>query len=162
MRNGLSNGESTTANMVEERERIREMLADLETTLDGLREKQGISKQAYETDRDRQDIVERRLERATQTCIDIARRLCMLEERELDDATNAETLAELIEMGILPAEYRQEFVDIAGLRNVLAHRYRHIDATEIYETYHDLERLERFSESVYLYLQQTGDGETDS
>lgn len=162
MRNGLSNDESRTANMVEERERIREMLADLETTLDGLREKQGISKQAYETDRDRQDIVERRLERATQTCLDIARRLCLLEERELGDATNAETLDELVEMGVLPAERHQEFVDIAGLRNVLAHRYRHIDATEIYETYHDLERLERFSESVYLYLRNNADDTPDS
>jgi uncharacterized protein YutE (UPF0331/DUF86 family) len=160
MRNALSSGDSNGVIMVEERERLREMLADLETTLARLRDKQGVSKQAYEADRDRQDIVERRLERATQTCLDIARRICVLEERELGDTTNAATLAELVDMGVLPASHRQEFVDIAGLRNVLAHRYRHIDSEEIYETYHDLERLELFSESIYLYLQEAADEDT--
>lgn len=58
----------------------------------------------------------------------------------------------LVEMGVLPDAHRQAFIDIGGLRNVLAHRYRHIDAAEIYEAYHDLERLERFSEAVYRYL----------
>lgn len=148
--------------MVEERERLREMLADLETTLEGLRDKQGISKREYEADRDRQDIVERRLEKATQTCLDIARRLCLLEGRKIGDATNAETVAELVEMGVLPASHRQEFIDIAGLRNVLAHRYRHIDSAEIYETYHDLERLELFSEAVFLYLRDRENDATDS
>jgi uncharacterized protein YutE (UPF0331/DUF86 family) len=56
-------------------------------------------------------------------------------------------------VAFFPESHRQDFVDIAGLRNVLAHRYRHIDAGEIYESYHDLERLERFSEAIYLYLQ---------
>lgn len=37
---------------------------------------------------------------------------------------------------------------------MLAHRYRHIDAEELYETYHDLERLERFSEAVYRHLHE--------
>lgn len=51
--------------MVEERARLREMLADLESFLDGLREKQGVTEQEYRTDVDLQDIVERRLEKAT-------------------------------------------------------------------------------------------------
>jgi hypothetical protein len=48
------------------------MLADLEAYLDGLREKQDVTKQRYETDTDLQDIVERRLEKATQTCVSIS------------------------------------------------------------------------------------------
>ncbi len=138
--------------MVDERTRLREMLADLEDTLDGLREKQGIPKQQYESDKDAQDIVERRLQKATQTCIDIGRRVCRHEGEELTDATNADVFAALVELGVLPESRRQEFIDIAGLRNVLVHRYRHIEPEEIYESYHDLERLERFSESIYLYL----------
>lgn len=143
---------------MDERGRLREMLADLETTLDGLREKQGVTPEAYETDADLRDIVERRLERATQTCIDIGRRICRLEDRNLDDGTNADVFLALVEMGVLPEQNREEFVEIAGLRNVLAHRYRRIDAGEIYESYHDLERLERFSEAVYLYLQDDPGG----
>lgn len=60
--------------------------------------------------------------------------------------------AALVDLSVLPEAHRQEFVDIGGLRNVLAHRYRHIDDVEIYEVYHDLDRLERFSESVYQYI----------
>ncbi|WP_101297100.1 HepT-like ribonuclease domain-containing protein [Halegenticoccus soli] len=59
--------------MVDEQARLREMLADLEEYLDGLREKQGVPKDRFENDADLQDIVERRLEKATQTCIDIGR-----------------------------------------------------------------------------------------
>lgn len=143
--------------MDDERARVREMLADLETTLAGLREKQGVSKEEYEDDRDLQDIVERRLEKATQTCIDIAQRICRIEKRDVDGETNADVLVALVELGALPESNREDFVDIAGLRNVLAHRYRHIDSEEIYESYHDLERLELFSEAIYLYLQ----GESD-
>lgn len=138
--------------MVDDRTRVRELLADLEEYLDGLREKQGVTKERYEADADLQDIVERRLEKATQTCIDIGRLIGRLEERELDAATNAEVFVALVDMGILPASHRQEFIDIGGLRNVLAHRYRQIDTTEIYEIYHDLERLERFSEAIYRYI----------
>jgi uncharacterized protein YutE (UPF0331/DUF86 family) len=58
----------------------------------------------------------------------------------------------LVELGVLPESSRQAFIDIGGLRNVLAHRYRHIDSEEIYEVYHDLDRLERFSEAIYQYL----------
>lgn len=75
-----------------------------------------------------------------------------LEGRDLHDATNAEVFDALVEMEVLPASHRQEFIDIGGLRNVLAHRYRHINTEEIYNVFHDLDRLERFSESVYRYL----------
>lgn len=139
--------------MVDEQTRLRELLAELETTLAGLREKQGVTKREYETDRDRQDIVERRLEKATQTCIDIGRRICRIEGYDIGDEPNAAVFVTLVEAGILPESRQQEFVDIAGLRNILVHRYRHIDTTEIYESYHDLDRLERFSEAVYLYIQ---------
>jgi uncharacterized protein YutE (UPF0331/DUF86 family) len=138
--------------MVDERARLREMLAELEGYLDGLREKQGVTEQEYLTDGDLQDIVERRLEKATQTCIDAGRRIGRIEGRDLSEATNADVFAALVDLGVLPEAHRQEFVDIGGLRNVLAHRYRHIDDTEIYEIYHDLDRLERFSEAVYRYL----------
>jgi uncharacterized protein YutE (UPF0331/DUF86 family) len=140
--------------MVDPETRFREMLADLEALLDGLREKQGVSRQEYETDRDLQDIVERRLEKATQTCIDIGQVVCRLEGHEVGDSTNADVLARLVDIGVLPQSNRDEFVEIAGLRNVLAHRYRHIDSGEIYESYHDLARLEAFSEAIYLYVHE--------
>lgn len=99
-----------------------------------------------------QDIVERRLVKATQTCIDIGRLVGRSEGRDLHESTNADVFADLVELGVLPHDRREEFIDIGGLRNVLAHRYRDIDAGEIYDVYHDLERLERFSEAIYRYV----------
>lgn len=143
--------------MVDERARLREMLAELEEYLDGLRDKQGVPKERFETDDDLQDIVERRLEKATQTCIDIGRLIGRLEGRNLNDVTNAEVFVALVDLDVLPPSHRQEFINIGGLRNVLAHRYRHIDTGEIYEVYHDLDRLERFSEAIYRYLHEDAD-----
>lgn len=143
--------------MVDERARLREMLAELEEYLDGLRDKQGVPKERFETDADLQDIVERRLEKATQTCIDIGRLIGRLEGRNLNEVTNAEVFVALVDLDVLPPSHRQEFIDIGGLRNVLAHRYRHIDTGEIYEVYHDLDRLERFSEAIYRYLHEDAD-----
>ncbi|MDS0296994.1 type VII toxin-antitoxin system HepT family RNase toxin [Halogeometricum luteum] len=143
--------------MVDERARLREMLAELEEYLDGLRDKQGVPKERFETDDDLQDIVERRLEKATQTCIDIARLIGRLEGRNLNEVTNAGVFVALVDLDVLPPSHRQEFIDIGGLRNVLAHRYRHIDTGEIYEVYHDLNRLERFSEAIYRYLHEDAD-----
>ena len=143
--------------MVDERARLREMLAELEEYLDGLRDKQGVPKERFETDADLQDIVERRLEKATQTCIDIGRLIGRLKGRNLNEVTNAEVFVALVDLDVLPPSHRQEFIDIGGLRNVLAHRYRHIDTGEIYEVYHDLDRLERFSEAIYRYLHEDAD-----
>lgn len=143
--------------MVDERARLREMLAELEEYLDGLRDKQGVPKERFETDADLQDIVERRLEKATQTCIDIGRLIGRLEGRDLDEVTNVEVFVALVDLDALPPSHRQKFIDIGGLRNVLAHRYRHIDTGEIYEVYHDLDRLERFSEAIYRYLHEDTD-----
>lgn len=55
-------------------------------------------------------------------------------------------------MDVIPASHRQEFIDIGGLRNVPAHRHRHINTEEIYNVFHDLDRIERFSESIYQYI----------
>jgi uncharacterized protein YutE (UPF0331/DUF86 family) len=117
--------------MVDEQVRVHEMLADLEEYLDGLREKQGVPREDFKADTDLQDIVERRLEKATQTCIDIGQLIGRLEGRDLDEETNAEVFVGLVELDVLPTSHRQEFIDIAGLRNVLAHRYRHINTEEI-------------------------------
>lgn len=144
--------------MVENRARIRELLAELENSLDGLREKQGVPRERYVADVDIQDIVERRLEKATQTCLDIGRLVGRLEGRDLHESTNAGVFVELVDLGVLPRDYREEFIDIGGLRNVLAHQYRDINADEIYDVYHDLERLERFSESIYRYVHDEQSG----
>lgn len=82
--------------MVEDAGRIRELLAALEATLDGLREKQGIPRERYVAERDMQDIVERRLVKATQTCIDIGRLVGRSEGRDLHESTNADVFAELV------------------------------------------------------------------
>lgn len=140
--------------MVNEWTRLRELLADLEADLDHLRVKQGVSMQTYESDDDLQAIVEHRLEAVTQTSIDIGRRICRIEGRDTTDLTHAEVFGTLVELGVCPESHRQAFIDIGGLRNVLTHRYRDIDSEQIYEIYHDLDRLERFSEAVYQYLQE--------
>lgn len=82
------------------------MLADIEDYIDGLREKQGVSYDRYESDADLQDIVERRLEKATQTCIDVGRLIGRIEGQDLNESTNTDVFVRLVEMGVLPTEQR--------------------------------------------------------
>jgi uncharacterized protein YutE (UPF0331/DUF86 family) len=69
-----------------EPDRVKSKLGDLETYLRGLAEKQGCSRKEYLRDRDLQDIIERRFEKATQASLDIASHIVAAEGlREPED-----------------------------------------------------------------------------
>lgn len=55
-----------------EPDRVRSKLGKLEEYLRGLDEKRGVSREEYLEDRDLQDIVERRFEKAIQASLDVA------------------------------------------------------------------------------------------
>ena len=100
-----------------------------------------------------QDVVERNLEVAAQSCIDIANRIISLED--LQKPSDYYRAIEILgEAGILPAEFAQDLAPIAGFRNVLVHQYLEVDQEELFGKLHNLEQLYQFSEYIKKYLEE--------
>jgi uncharacterized protein YutE (UPF0331/DUF86 family) len=128
-------------------DRVTSKLGSLEANLEGLREKQTASKEAYLTDRDLRDVVERRFEKAIQASLDIASHIVASEGyREPNDYGDLFRILE--ENGVLSPELADRMVEMAGFRNVLAHEYAGIDDERVYEQLQDVTQFDAYAEEV--------------
>lgn len=137
-----------------EPDRIRSKLGSLETYLRGLDEKQGCTETTYLQDRDLQDIVERRFEKAIQSCLNIASHIIAAEGyREPSDYGDLFVI--LREEGILSSTTAEQMVEMAGFRNVLAHEYADIVDKYVYAHLQDFEHLRQFAMEIGQFLENT-------
>lgn len=74
----------------------------------------------FEKDAYLRDIVERNLEIAAQSSIDICHRIIAIEEAR-KPADYYESFLILGELGVLPVEFAHNLAPLAGFRNVLVH-----------------------------------------
>ncbi len=136
-----------------EHERVDAKLGKLEAYLSGLEEKQHITEEAYRQDRDTQDIVERRFEKAIQSCIDIANHI-VASEGFRQPTDYGDLFVILHEENILTNELSRKMVEYAGFRNVLAHEYANIQNDLVYEHLQDIESFYTFAEQIHAYTEQ--------
>lgn len=136
--------------------RILNAIDTIEASLGVLARKQPLSREAYRTDSDSRDIVERRFVKMTEAAIDIGEEL-VKHERGLSPASNPESMRALRELGILSGSMADEMAQAAQFRNVLAHTYGNIiDHDVVYNALQDLERYRQFVLEVRDYLESTG------
>ena len=98
-----------------------------------------------------QDIVERNLEVAIQSCIDIANRIISLDELEKPK----DYYGSIIMLGkenILPYDFAQRFAPITGFRNILIHEYLDIDWDEVYKNLQRMNQFYKFMDYVKKWL----------
>lgn len=128
-------------------DRVRTKLGHLEEYLRGLIEQQDVSREQYLGDRDRQDIVERRFEKAIQACIDVAAHVVATEGyREPTDYGDFFRVLE--ENDVISSAVADRMVEMAGFRNVLAHEYARIDDERVFEQLQDIEHFREFAHEV--------------
>jgi len=100
-----------------------------------------------------QDIVERNLEVAIQSCIDIANRIISLDGLEKPrDYYGA--IIRLGEENILPYDFTQNFAPVAGFRNILIHEYLEINWDEVYRNLKQIDQFYKFMEYIEKWLAQ--------
>lgn len=136
--------------------RIQKKLGELEIYVEGLLDKQGISRKEYLDDRDTQDIVERRFEKAIQASLDIVSHIVSSEN--FREPENYGDLFEILrEREILSETISEQMVEMAGFRNVLAHEYSDIRNERVYAHLQNLDRFRDFASEVHNYVSKKND-----
>lgn len=133
-------------------ETVVEKAEYVDECLELLARKQSVSREQYRSSPETRDVVERRFEKATTACLDIARILL----KDIDGRapeSNAAAMKRLQEVGVLSADLTDEMAQAALFRNVLAHEYGDVlDHDIVYEALQDLDRYRRFLHEVRDYL----------
>lgn len=140
------------AAMAVNREKVLEQLRRLDADLRKLREKARLSEAAYLADSDAQDVVERRLQTATECCLNIGNHLIATLGLPIAE-DYASVFQSLARGGILPPDVADVMADMARFRNLLVHIYWRVDPREVHRTLpHRIEVLETFLQAIVEYL----------
>lgn len=136
--------------------RLLTAVETIEDCLGVLARKQRISREAYKTTPDTQDIVERRFVKLTEASIDIGEVL-VKHDRGQPPASNPASMQALSEIGVLSETTAEQMAQATRFRNVLAHTYGSIiDHDIVYNALQDLERYRTFMIEVREYLDDIG------
>jgi uncharacterized protein YutE (UPF0331/DUF86 family) len=108
-------------------------------------------RQAFDQDVYLRDIVERNLEIAAQSCINICHRIIAIENAR--KPTNYyEAILIMGELGVLPVDFSHQLAPMAGVRNILVHEYVSLDWDQVYENLMRLDDLEQFKELIRKWI----------
>jgi uncharacterized protein YutE (UPF0331/DUF86 family) len=137
-----------------EHEIVEENLKQIEAALSNLRRHQSCSFKQLSSDLDMQWIVERGLEVSIQLMFDIGAHI--LSSRAINDWNEyREIFLQLGKHNVLPSRFALKISGMAGLRNLLAHEYRHLDLRKIHNYLkRDLKDIERFVKHIRAYLEK--------
>lgn len=110
-----------------DRELVLRKLAEIELYVSQLSEFAHLTAEAYRSDWKAQRIIERTLQMAIETCLDVSHHV--IADRGLRvPKTYAETFDVLAESSLLQPGLRRSMVAMTGFRNVLVHEYAEVDA----------------------------------
>lgn len=139
-----------------DRDRVIEFLRLISADVQDLREKAHTAKEVYLHTRDVQAIVERRLQTAIESCLNIGNHLiARLGLRAPQDYGDVFRI--LRDAHILPPEYAEAMVDMARFRNLLVHLYWQLDYERIYDSLQGrLTSLETFASHIEQWLRDQG------
>lgn len=110
---------------------VNQKLESLRNCISRIESKTPSDSGAIQSDYDIQDIISVNLERAVQSCLDIASHI-LADFDDVGDFSAASMLIELSGHGILSAAVAEELSRAAGFRNLLVHRYASIDWPRVY------------------------------
>ena len=131
---------------------VKRILNSLNEALEHLKEKKDISLDDYKVNRDIQAIVERRLEIAIQSCIDIGNHIVSQEGLGYPD-DYAGIFNILAEKKIIDPELNNKLKKMSGFRNVLIHEYRDIIVEKVYDILQNrLSDFHEFSQVILNYI----------
>ena len=134
------------------REKILYHLRLLEKDLTQLKEKAKLTKKEYLADSDAQIVVERRFQRAIESCLNIGNHLISRLGLKLAE-DYASVFAILAEANIISSQVAERMVDMARFRNLLVHLYWSIDHERVYHQMGErMATLESFLQEIHKFI----------
>lgn len=135
-----------------EKEKIIRKIEDLKQFVDYLRSKQNISREELEKDYSLRSAVERNLQIALESVLEIGE-IIISKEGFRKPEKYREIIEILGERGILPKKFAKRFAPAAGFRNILVHHYAKVDLDELYKHLKkDLKDFDIFVRYVVKYI----------
>jgi uncharacterized protein YutE (UPF0331/DUF86 family) len=127
-----------------DRDLIRRKMAELEQYVRQVSEYRDVTVEEYRSDWRTQRVVERTLQMAVETCIDVANHV--IADRKLRvPGTYAETFDVLAEAGMLDPALHRVMVRMCGFRNLIVHVYARLEPAKVIrvlqEGLHDFEQF---------------------
>lgn len=119
---------------------IERRLDELNERLARLYPLQSKSRADFDQDPYLRDIVERNLEIAAQSCIDICHRIIAIEQA-LKPNDYYEAILRMGELGVIPLDFVHQLAPLVGFRNMLIHEYLNVDWSIVYSSLQDLSDL---------------------
>jgi len=137
-----------------DKERITDFLRLISADLRDLRDKAQVDMETYLSTRDLQAVVERRLQTAIESCINIGNHLiARLGLRTPQDYRDVFRI--LGEYQIITSPLAEQMIDMARFRNLLVHVYWEIDHRRVYSSLSDrLVQLEAFVLSITQWIKE--------
>ncbi len=131
-----------------DKEVIDRKLESLRHCMARIRSKMPITEEALNSNYDLQDIISVNLERAVQTCVDIAAHV--ISETEVPPpSTMAEGFERLAELKVISPQLAERMQKAVALRNILVHNYTDIDWKIIVAVIiHDLQDFVQFTHAI--------------
>ena len=116
----------------------------------------GVTAEELEADVEKRSIVERQLELACESCLDIARLVVTDQRLPIPEKTSGYILA-LGKGGIIDLKFAEEFAGMANFRNILVHMYLEIDYRRVVDNLNNhLGDFERFAREIAKYYEVNG------
>lgn len=133
---------------------LEKLLQGLKENLDHLRQKESVSLERYLNDWEVRRIVERELQLAIQTVIDMGARI--IAQKRLGAPENAKAIFHiLLENDLIEAGLSQKLQELVDFRNELVHEYRDIDNPTVYSYLHKApSALKSFGELIAKLLER--------
>jgi uncharacterized protein YutE (UPF0331/DUF86 family) len=137
-----------------DRDRVTGSLRLMSEDFQTLREKSRVSKEVYTSSRDFQAIIERRLQTATESAINIGNHfIARLGFGVPEDYAGVFQI--LGQKGILPLDLAQQMMEMARFRNLLLHVYWAIDHERVYDRLQErVTGLEEFVRCIGRWLKE--------
>lgn len=135
-----------------DRDLLRRKLAELAEYVTQVSEYRDLTVERYRGDWKTQRIVERTLQMAIESCLDIASHV--LADRSLRaPSTYGETFEILVQAGLMSPDLGRTMVDMTGFRNVVVHEYTRVDPEAVIRILRrHLEDFRRFETEALRWL----------
>ncbi len=143
---------------------VAERLKRLAEYVDELHEYRGkaSSFQVYQEDTMLRRAVERTLQIAVESCLDIGRRLIALEGFRFPE-DNKDVFQVLAEEGVVPRELLPALLDMARFRNIVVHNYAKLDDARVYGILKKrLGDFDAYARAIVEYLTEKAGEETSN